>query len=149
MGKKKNLCGTCRVCCTILRINKKFLSWRDTDKERGELCDKYVNNRCSKYLSRPKPCKTFECLFLKLSKLNIGNPEWRPDKIGCMIKIGLANGKTAVMIEELEQGSLNLNTLTPDQDKFLRVAHDLSKESNCLFLIRPFGYDHQYPLDLI
>lgn len=142
----KNECGKCNVCCRILRIDKKFLSWRNTDKARGELCDKYVNNRCVKYLTRPNPCKKFKCFWLQLVDKRVAKPEWRPDKIGAMIKLGEIEGKPAIMIEELEKGSLDFNHLSPEQDELLRITNDLSKESNYLLLIRPFGHDHQYPL---
>jgi len=40
-----NLCEDCNACCTILRIDKKFLTWRDTDKNANEMCDQLVNDQ--------------------------------------------------------------------------------------------------------
>ena len=142
----KNLCGNCNICCKKYRIDKKFLSWRDTDKAAGEMCDKLINKRCVRYLNRPKPCKNFECMWLMLAKKKLSKPQWSPDKIGFVVKIGVAEGKDAHMIEELEQGSLDFANVTPEQDTFLKMILDLSHKANVLCLIRPFGHEKQYPL---
>ena len=143
----KNLCGKCNVCCVIYRIDKKFLSWRDTDKAKGEICDKLINDRCVRYSSRPKLCKNFVCLWLKLSKEGMNNPEWRPDRLGFVVRTKEIDNKSAFVIEEIEQGSLNFKNMTTEQDSFLKRMFELMNGG--LILIKPFGHDKAYPLNFI
>ena len=88
----KNLCGECKVCCVALKIDAKFLSWRDTDKEAGVACDKLKKNGCVRYKNRPKPCKKYKCLWIQLLDLkkNVACPEkWRPDNLGLLVNTSI------------------------------------------------------------
>lgn len=75
-----NSCGDCRACCIIPYI----------DFENGLKKPSYqVCTNCSEELgckihwTRPKPCRSFECLWLKSQSRNDVMPlELRPDKCG-------------------------------------------------------------------
>jgi hypothetical protein len=108
----KNLCGNCNVCCTVLRIDAEFLSWRDTDKEAGETCDKLINNRCARYKNRPKPCKRYKCLWIQLLELKKSEacPEkWRPDNLGLLVNTSNKENEFLFDIRELEKGKIDFN----------------------------------------
>ena len=108
----KNLCGNCNVCCTVLKIDVEFLSWRDTDKEAGETCDKLINNRCARYKNRPKPCKRYKCLWIQLLELkkNEACPEkWRPNNLGLLVNTSNKENVFHFNITELEKGKLDFN----------------------------------------
>lgn len=138
---KKNPCGKCNVCCITFRLDKKFLSWRNTDKEDGEVCDKLINKRCVRYSMRPKPCKSFICLWLALG--NDNKPEWRPDKVGFVVTMKTKNNEKLIMIKELKKDSLDFDNLNTDQDTFIKTIFNLKYNA---ILIQPFGHDKHYSL---
>jgi hypothetical protein len=108
----KNLCGKCNICCLVCRIDKSEFTWRDTDKEAGEWCDKLVNNRCVKYKSRPKACRNFECLWLQIlksPKKELALSKWRPDNLGIIVKTTSYNNKILFRVEEAEEGKIDFN----------------------------------------
>jgi uncharacterized cysteine cluster protein YcgN (CxxCxxCC family) len=144
----KNLCGNCDICCIIFRIDKKFLFWKDTDKEAGEVCDKLRKNRCSTYLKRPKPCKDYKCFWLQILKQKVKEPEWRPDKIGFVVSTEENDGTYILTVIELKKDSLNFNKLTKEQDNFLKYIFNLSGKinKNLSVMIQPFGHNKKYPL---
>ena len=143
---KKNLCGKCKVCCTVLKIDKEFLRWRDTDKAEGETCDKLGKVGCKCYLTRPKPCREYNCLWLQVAKQKIYKLEWRPDKLGFIVHAHDKNQTKYFMIQELERGSLDFNDLSKDQGDFLKEIFSLSQKLQYMVLIKPFGHDKAYPL---
>lgn len=149
---KKNLCEKCNECCITLRIHKKYLSWRDTHKESGEICDKLVNGRCIRYSNRPKLCKNFRCLWLTLGNDERNRPEWRPDKVGFIVRLVTEGDQQLIIIKELVKNSLDLNNRTGAQDSFLKEIFKIKKDASMwgnhksIVLIQPFGHKHQYPL---
>ena len=126
----KNLCGKCNVCCTECRIDKSELPWRDTDKVKGETCEKLIFGSCGIYKKRPKPCRTFECMWLQVSKLTNGKmaPEkWRPDNLGIFIKVmDEKNGKFLFHTEEIEKGKIDFNN--PEVLSFFDMIFNLIKQ---------------------
>jgi len=149
--KKKNSCGNCNACCKILRIEKRFLSWRDTDKNANEMCDKLINNKCKIYATRPKPCRDFKCLWLALKDSEFNNPNWIPNKIGCVVTNAEENNKHHIIIKELEENSLDFKNLTEEQESYLKTIFSLmenakSKNNDCDVLLQPFGSDGSYIL---
>jgi len=148
---KSNLCENCNVCCKILRIDKRFLSWRDTDKNANEMCDKLVNNKCKIYETRPTPCRGFNCLWLALKSSEMHNPNWIPNKIGCVVTTIEENNKRHIIIKELEKDSLDFKNLTKEQESYLKTIFSLvenAKKNNndCDVLLQPFGSDGSYIL---
>jgi Fe-S-cluster containining protein len=148
---KDNLCEDCDACCRVLRIDKKFLSWRDTDKPAGELCQQFDRNRCKIYATRPKPCRDFKCLWLALKGTELDNPNWIPNKIGCVVTFVENNGQHQIIIKELDKNSLDFKNLTKEQETYLKAIFYLRENgqtngSNCVVFIQPFGSTSQYPL---
>jgi uncharacterized cysteine cluster protein YcgN (CxxCxxCC family) len=144
----RNLCGNCRICCIILKIDKEFLPWRDTDKEAGVACDKLKKNGCGVYFKRPSPCKKYECFWLQLLKQKIKKPEWKPNKIGFIVNAQDRNNTYILTIKELEKDSLDFNNLTMEQDKFLKYMFSLTGkiDKEYTVMIHPFGHSKKYPL---
>jgi len=149
---KDNLCENCHVCCKFLRIDKKFLPWRDTDKNDNEMCDKLVNNKCSIYATRPKtPCRDFKCLWLALKDSEFNNPNWIPDKVGCLVTFVENSNQHQIIIKELEKNSLDFKNLTKEQESYLKTIFSLKenaerKNTDCIVFLQPFGSDSQYSL---
>lgn len=125
----KDLCGKCNICCIIYRIDKKQLSWRDTDKAKGEVCDKLINDRCVRYKDRPKACRNYECLWLQLLPHNKWPIEYRPDKLGINVTtMRDESDKFIFKIEELEEGKIDFDNLSPEADSFLKSIFELEKQ---------------------
>lgn len=151
---KINLCENCNVCCTSLKIDKKFLSWRNKDKDIDETCDQLINNKCKIYSTRPKPCRDFKCLWLALKDDKSNNPNWRPDKVGALIRLAERNNIYEIIIKELEENSLDFKNLSVEQESLLKTVFSLRdnaerKNENCIVFVQPFGSDGQYPLGLL
>jgi uncharacterized cysteine cluster protein YcgN (CxxCxxCC family) len=148
---KSNLCEDCNACCVILRIDKKFLSWRDTDKNANEMCDQLVNNKCNIYSTRPIPCSGFKCLWLALKDSELNNPNWIPNKIGYVVTFVERTEQHQIIIKELEKNSLDFKNLTEEQEAYLKTIFSLKKNAErnnieCVVFLQPFGDDSQYIL---
>jgi hypothetical protein len=67
-------CGECVACCKFPEIKDPELS-----KPANVLCRHCTGTACGIYATRPSACRTWNCMWLKVSKL----PDaWRPDRIG-------------------------------------------------------------------
>ena len=64
-------CGDCTFCCKLLYI-------KSTDSPIGEWC-KHCDpeHGCEVEEAKPEECRTFECAWLRMGKVN---PELRPDR---------------------------------------------------------------------
>lgn len=72
-----NTCGTCSMCCKLLRID-------EINKPQGKWCPSCkVGVGCRVYDTRPAPCRAFECMYIQplYSDLPL---EMRPDKLKVM-----------------------------------------------------------------
>lgn len=74
-----NHCGECSACCDLPYIEA-------LRKPSGQLCQHYCSGfGCKIYQSRPRVCKTFECMWLSSQSRNDRMPaELRPDRCGAM-----------------------------------------------------------------
>jgi hypothetical protein len=71
-------CGECTACCRELAIVDAALT-----KLPGVTCSNCVVGRgCTIYETRPKPCRSYYCLWRSIPDLA---DSWRPDRIGAMI----------------------------------------------------------------
>ena len=145
----KNLCGKCNVCCLVCRIDKSEFRWRNTDKEAWEMCDKLINGRCVKYKIRPKVCKTFECLWLQISKSQkkeLDPVTWRPDNLGILVKTGIWNDKFLFRVEELEKGKIDFDDA--NFLSFIDILFKLSKQQikDTFIVLYYFGKDNGHQL---
>ena len=67
-------CDGCNMCCYIPYIDEPTLK-----KEEWTMCQNCdVGVGCKIYEDRPKPCRTFECSWIKGET----PVEWKPDKVG-------------------------------------------------------------------
>ena len=67
-------CDGCNMCCYIPGINEPTLQ-----KKEWVMCQNCdVGVGCKIYEDRPKPCRTFDCSWIK-GETPI---EWKPDKVG-------------------------------------------------------------------
>jgi hypothetical protein len=71
-------CGKCTVCCKVPAIDHP-----DLQKLPGVTCPNCKVGGCRIYETRPDPCRKFYCGWRYLPGL--GN-EWRPDKLGILIR---------------------------------------------------------------
>lgn len=142
----KNLCGNCNVCCIVLEVTG--MEWRETNKAAGERCDKLCDKGCSCYLNRPKQCKEFDCVWLKLSKNGLQGSDLRPDKIGFLVRIINEEIRDLLAIDELYEGAINFNNLKPPQKKFFDILFGIANNSNkeTKVVIKPFGHNRHYLL---
>lgn len=73
-----NKCGDCRACCKTL-----FIREPEFEKPSHRMCGHACEIGCKIYWARPKPCRSFECLWLKSQGGNDEmGPELRPDRCG-------------------------------------------------------------------
>jgi hypothetical protein len=78
-----NACGECNACCHLLEIK----GIPDVEiKPSREWCP-YVAHGvgCGIYPGRPKACREFQCLWLRLAPIGRVTEASRPDKSGIMI----------------------------------------------------------------
>ena len=67
-------CDGCNMCCYIPYIDEPTLK-----KEEWTMCQNCdVGVGCKIYEDRPKPCRTFDCSWIKGET----PVEWKPDKVG-------------------------------------------------------------------
>ena len=67
-------CDGCNLCCYIPSIDEPTLK-----KEEWTMCQNCdVGVGCKIYEDRPKPCRTFDCSWIKGET----PVEWKPDKVG-------------------------------------------------------------------
>lgn len=89
----RRVCGECQACCS---------GWLTAEilghKMGGGVPCKFLGPEgCGIYESRPELCRSFICGWLKP-----GSPfpeDWRPDKIGFIIREGLWEGKTCWLLQ--------------------------------------------------
>ena len=79
-GQQIDRCGDCYSCCKSFgEVGSRIEAIQlDIEYEWGrcnKLCD---NNRCTIYDKRPKPCSTFECLYVESDLPE----EYLPEKVG-------------------------------------------------------------------
>ena len=80
-------CGTCTMCCKLLEIDV-------LEKPRGVWCNQ-CNPKvgCTVYATRPEPCRSFNCGYLRLPGLD---ERWKPSKAKFLINYEAAAGRIAI-----------------------------------------------------
>jgi hypothetical protein len=82
--KYKRQCGTCTLCCKVMRIE-------ELDKPVGQWCPNCaVGKGCNIYAERPQSCRDFHCGYMFWED-NIGE-HWYPAK-SRMVIVSELNGK--------------------------------------------------------
>ena len=119
MTESYNACGECKVCCQRPAIPQH--TWLPEGKKpRDTLCEKYCNG-CTIYATRPKVCADFQCLWLWINN-NIPNTlpiEMRPDQSKIMVTSQMNNGVGMILLDEVEEGALDFENLTPQQQRLI------------------------------
>lgn len=90
-----NSCGTCRLCCTVMRVEE-FTPPLE-DKPAFTPCQFLCKEGCSIYETRPRTCAVFECLWLssqQFPKMEIPSSE-RPDRTGVVMTVNSKGNVTA------------------------------------------------------
>ena len=81
-------CGTCTLCCKLLRI-------AEIDKPHGVWCSHARPGQgCAIYADRPKECRTFHCGYLAAPDLP---DDWHPVKSKIVLVAEPGGGVTAVV----------------------------------------------------
>lgn len=72
-------CGTCRACCTIMRVD-------ELEKPAGVACQHLESAAdkpgCKTYETRPQDCRTWDCVWRRPSSGM--TPDQRPDRLGVL-----------------------------------------------------------------
>ncbi len=80
-------CGTCSMCCKVLGIP-------EVGSAPGQWCVHVVAGRgCAIHATRPDPCRTFFCHYLRNPHLG---PEWKPERAKFVLSIE-AGGRRMVV----------------------------------------------------
>lgn len=87
-----NLCGGCTQCCKTMRIVADDGSELSGRNDWCKHCD--IGTGCKVYEARPKACAGFQCGWLQSQGTpSPWAPEFRPDKIKCVVDFGNPSGK--------------------------------------------------------
>ncbi len=80
-------CGSCTMCCKLLEIDV-------LEKPRGVWC-KHCNPKsgCTIYETRPEPCRSFHCGYLRLPGLD---DRWKPAKAKFLINYEAGASRIAI-----------------------------------------------------
>jgi len=125
----KNICEECNVCCCHLNISKDLMPWRDTDKEKNEVCDKLVNEKCSIYPQRPDVCVKYKCFWYMIVEQTGWFPiEWRPDNLGVLATAVTDKGVTKFIIKETRPNTMVFENLKPVVDAFLKKVLEVKSK---------------------
>ena len=77
MDSAAKTCGSCSLCCKLLAID-------ELAKPPGDWCPHVaIGKGCTIYETRPGSCRTFQCFWLSLPKLDAS---WRPDRCGFVLR---------------------------------------------------------------
>lgn len=96
MPATRRLCGTCALCCTVLRVDELAKPARVAC---GELCPQGPG--CSIYERRPRICRTYECAWLRGSF----GEEDRPDRLGAVLDLVFRADRLWLEIHEESPGA--------------------------------------------
>lgn len=88
-----NDCGTCTACCTVLGVGE----LRKDDYSR---CKHECAGGCSIYKTRPKECRTYQCLWIASPDML---EDLRPDKLGVILEVSQLSIGPAVVVREVWQ----------------------------------------------
>jgi hypothetical protein len=88
-------CGTCSLCCTILRVDELAKpAGRDCLHQRGE-------NGCGIHASRPSICRAYRCLWLQGGL----EDDERPDRLGGIVDLETTGVGLRLAIREARPGA--------------------------------------------
>ena len=90
-----NSCGTCRLCCTVMRVEQ--FPPPEPDKPAMVACQHLCKQGCGIYERRPVTCSGFECVWLtsqQWGKLALSSSE-RPDRTGVIMTVNSKGTVTA------------------------------------------------------
>ena len=120
-------CGDCTACCQRFNITGDV--WETKEKPKDKLCQ-FACNGCTIYKKRPKPCREFKCVWLRMKEVIADFPErLRPDNSGAIVTTSpIVNNQAGLLIDEFESGSFDLNNLRPEQIELLTQMKKLASE---------------------
>ena len=138
-----NPCGDCNACCERFTIpDAKW--YGEEGKPRDQLCDKWCNG-CTIYEERPAPCRTFECLWLKINTTRGGTfpIELRPNKTNMLVTARIEDGEHVVLIDETEPDTVDIMNMTKAQSILVaELLHILQQQDMPVGLyLRKYNWD--------
>ena len=113
-------CGSCTECCEKLGVT-------EIDKPEFTPCPHQLDHKCGIYATRPKSCRTYNCLWLQ----GVGPSSLRPDKSRVVLTGTTAVWKTAegesievpiIQISELADNSTLRGRVKPWMEKLATHA---------------------------
>jgi hypothetical protein len=89
-------CGSCSLCCTVLRVD-------DLSKLAGRDCAHQGPRGCGIYQTRPNICRGYRCLWLQGGL----EDDQRPDLIGGVVDLQAAGLNIGLVIHEARPGAFD------------------------------------------
>lgn len=87
-------CGSCTLCCKVLRVgDKPAMQW-------CEHCT--IGSGCNIYESRPGECRTFHCGYLRMPELT---EAWRPADSKLVVAIGPGDKRIVIFVDPARRGA--------------------------------------------
>jgi len=89
-------CGTCTLCCKVLRID-------EVENPAGQWCKHCAPGKgCRIHPERPDSCRDFYCLWLSQEGLG---PEWKPEKSKIVLRVELNGQRLAAHVDTGSPGA--------------------------------------------
>ena len=101
-------CGPCTVCCTTIAVEA-------ISKRARVRCPDQTETGCACYATRPEPCRTFDCGWLR----GLGETSLRPDLSGVVLASYQIDARRILHISEAREGA----SARPDIVKIIEAAH--------------------------
>ena len=107
-------CGGCQLCCEIFGV-------AELDKEQLKKCKHQCESGCGIYVTRPRECKIYQCLW----KFDENVPEaHRPDRLGVVIDKRETPIGPAIVVHQKKPNQWRQNPVWP-------ILQHLCKDHNC------------------
>jgi hypothetical protein len=89
-------CGTCSLCCKVLRIE-------ETQSSAGEWC-KHCDpgHGCKIHPTRPATCRDFFCMWMTLAEIG---DHWKPSKSKMVLRTELDGARIAAHVDKSSPGA--------------------------------------------
>jgi Fe-S-cluster containining protein len=139
-------CGTCSLCCTVLRVDElSKLGGRDCVHQRGEA-------GCGIYETRPSICRAYQCLWMQGGL----EDDERPDRTRGVVDLDAAGLSVGLLIHEAETGAFDASPALraiaarhrSSMPVRIRDTADVLDPSRPFRVLLPDGIEHRVEGDL-
>lgn len=129
-------CGECNACCVAPCAE-------DLGKPGNVPC-KHLNGNCTIYDTRPEVCRTFQCAW----KVGLSTDDERPDKLGVMFSISMAETRHKIEVYELREGALKeIGAVTTVSQLIASFENSPQWDLSVYPLNVPYSQEDRYKID--